>query len=288
MKKYDTIGRTYARTRSTDARIAAAIWEALGDARTVVNVGAGTGSYEPPDREVTAVEPSAVMIAQRPPDAAPVVQASAEALPFEDDSFDAAMAVLTLHHWSDWRSGIEELRRVARRVVLLSWDPSFARRLWVTAEYFPFVGDEENTFPSLADQAGAVRATRVSTVPVPHDCEDGFYGAYWRRPDAYLDPAVRAGVSVLPSRTPEELAPGLARLEEDLRTGAWAERHADLLERDELDLGYRLLVSLTRPADRAPRASLSPGRRAGGRSPASSAAAHRAPCAPSPTTRPGS
>jgi SAM-dependent methyltransferase len=241
--RYDEIGRSYARTRATDPRIAAAIWEALGDARSVVNVGAGTGNYEPPDRELTAVEPSAVMIAQRPPDAAPVVQASAESLPFADASFDAAMAVLTIHHWSDWRTGIEELRRVARRVVVFSWDPSFARRLWVTADYFPFAGDEESSFPSLADQVGAVRATRVTTVPIPWDCEDGFYGAYWRRPRAYLDPEVRAGISVLSMPDPEELAPGLAQLEEDLRTGAWEERHADLLERDELDLGYRLLVA---------------------------------------------
>jgi SAM-dependent methyltransferase len=240
---YDEIGRTYARTRATDPRIAAAIWDALGAARTVVNVGAGTGNYEPPDREVTAVEPSAVMIAQRPADAAPAVQAAAEDLPFDDDGFDAAMAVLTLHHWSDWRRGIEEMRRVARHVVVLSWDPSFARRLWITAEYFPFAAEEESTFPSLADQAGAVRATRVTTVLVPHDCRDGFYGAHWRRPDAYLDPEVRAGISVLASRTPEELAPGLERLREDLESGAWAERHADLLERDELDLGYRLLVA---------------------------------------------
>ena len=241
--KYDVIGRTYTRTRTTDPRIAEAIWEALGDARTVVNVGAGTGNYEPPDREVTAVEPSAVMIAQRPPGAAPAVQASAEDLPFEDGSFDAAMAVLTIHHWTDWRRGIEELRRVARRVVVFTWDPTFVRRLWITAEYFPFVADEEATFPSLADQVGAVRATRVTMVPIPHDCEDGFYGAYWQRPEAYLDPEVRAGVSVLASRSPEELAPGLAQLEEDLRTGAWAERHADLLEREALDLGYRLLVA---------------------------------------------
>ena len=241
--KYDEIGRTYTRTRATDPRIAAAIRDALGDARTVVNIGAGTGNYEPPDRDVTAVEPSAVMIAQRPPGAAPVVQAAAESLPFGDGSFDAAMAVLTIHHWSDWRTGIEELRRVARRVVVFSWDPSFARRLWVTADYFPFAGDEESTFPSLADQVGAVRATSVTPVPIPHDCEDGFYGAYWRRPEAYLDPEVQAGVSVLAGRTPEELAPGLTQLEEDLRTGAWEERHADLLERDELDLGYRLLVA---------------------------------------------
>jgi len=240
---YDDIGRTYTRTRATDPRIAAAIWEGLGDARTVVNVGAGAGNYEPPDRELTAVEPSAVMIAQRPPDAAPAVQAPAEELPFEDGSFDAAMAVLTIHHWTDWRRGIEELHRVARRVVVFTWDPSFARRLWITTDYFPFVGDEERTFPSLADQVGAVRATRVTMVPVPHDCQDGFYGAHWRRPGAYLDPEVRAGVSVLAARAPEELAPGLARLEEDLSTGAWAERHAELLEREELDLGYRLLVT---------------------------------------------
>ena len=241
--KYDRIGRTYARTRATDPRIAAAIWDALGDARTVVNVGAGTGNYEPPDREVTAVEPSSVMIAQRAPDAAPAVQASAEALPFEDGSFDAAMAVLTIHHWSDWRAGIAELRRVARRVVLFSWDPSFARRLWITAEYFPMAGDEESTFPSLADQAAALRATGVTTVKIPADCRDGFYGAHWQRPRAYLDPEVRAGISVFAQREPEEIAPGLARLEADLESGAWAERQQDLLELDELDLGYRLLVA---------------------------------------------
>jgi SAM-dependent methyltransferase len=240
---YDEIGRTYARTRATDPRIAAAIWEGLGDARTVVNVGAGTGNYEPPDRDVTAVEPSEVMIAQRLPGAAPVVQGSATALPFEDGAFDAAMAVLTLHHWGDWRAGIEEMRRVARRLVVLSWDPSFARRFWVSAEYLPVVADEESTFPSLADQVGAVRATQVTPVPIPHDCQDGFYGAYWRRPEAYLDPEVRAGISVFASRDPADLAPGLERLRADLESGAWAERHAELLARDELDLGYRLLVA---------------------------------------------
>jgi len=249
---YDVIGRTYTHTRATDPRIAAAIWDALGDARTVLNVGAGAGSYEPPDREVTAVEPSAVMIAQRPPGAAPAVQAAAEALPFEDASFDAAMAVLTLHHWSDWRRGIDELRRVAGRVVVLSWDPAFAGRLWISADYFPELIDEDvRHFPSLADQAGAVRATRVTAVPIPHDCRDGFYGAHWRRPEAYLDPVVRAGISTLAKRTPDELAAGLARLADDLRSGAWAERHADLLERDELDLGYRLLVSGAAAAARA-------------------------------------
>ncbi len=240
---YDVLGRSYAHTRATDPRIAAAIWGALGDARTIVNVGAGTGNYEPPDREVTAVEPSAVMIAQRPPGAAPAIQAGAEELPFEDDSFDAAMAVLTLHHWSDWRAGIEEMRRVARRIVVFSWDPSFAARLWISAEYFPQLAVDIGDIPSLADQVGAVRATRVAAVPIPADCRDGFYGAHWHRPEAYLDPVVRAGISVLAKRDPGELDAGLAQLADDLRTGAWAERHADLLALDELDLGYRLLVS---------------------------------------------
>jgi SAM-dependent methyltransferase len=241
--RYDAIGRTYTATRGTDPRIAAPIWAALGAAPTVVNVGAGTGSYELPDREVTAVEPSAVMIAQRPSDAAPAVQASAEALPFADASFDAAMAVLTLHHWRDWRAGCTELRRVARdRVVVFSWDPTYVRRMWLGPEYFPGYGDQDVAgFPSLADQAAALDA-EIEVVPIPWDCRDGFLSAFWRRPEAYLDPAVRAGISTLAKRNEAELADGLARLRADLDSGAWARRHADLLDRDELDLGYRLLV----------------------------------------------
>jgi SAM-dependent methyltransferase len=241
--RYDRIGRTYTATRRTDPRIAARIWAALGDARTVVNVGAGTGNYEPPDREVTAVEPSAVMIGQRPPGAAPAVQASAERLPFADASFDASMAVLTLHHWTDWRAGCAELRRVAREhVVVFSWDPRYRRRLWLASEYFDdLVDDDADPFPSLDEQAAALDA-RVEVVPVPWDCEDGFFSAFWRRPEAYLRPDVRAGISVFAKRTEDQLADGLARLRADLDSGAWARRHADLLVRDELDLGYRLLT----------------------------------------------
>jgi SAM-dependent methyltransferase len=240
---YDSIGRSYTATRQTDPRIAARIWAALGDARAVVNVGAGTGSYEPPDREVTAVEPSAVMLAQRPPGAAPAVQAGAEALPFPDARFDAAMAVLTLHHWADWRAGCAELRRVARdRVVVLSWDPAYRRAFWLGPEYFDHLVDEDlEPFPSLADQVAAL-AARVEVVPIPWDCRDGFMSAFWRRPEAYLDPAVRAGISSLAKRSEAELADGLARLRADIDSGAWARRHADLLDRDEVDLGYRLLV----------------------------------------------
>jgi SAM-dependent methyltransferase len=241
--RYDAIGRTYTATRATEPRIAARIWAALGDARTVVNVGAGTGNYEPPDRAVTAVEPSAVMTAQRPPGAAPAVQASAEALPFPDASFDAALAVLTLHHWSDWRGGCAELRRVARdRVVVFSWDPAYAGRMWLLPEYFPGHFDEDVAmFPSLADQAAALDA-EIEVLPIPWDCRDGFFSAFWRRPEAYLDPAVRAGISTLAKRSEAELVEGLARLRADLDSGAWARRHADLLRRDALDLGYRLLI----------------------------------------------
>jgi SAM-dependent methyltransferase len=246
--RYDAIGRTYTATRATEPRIAARIWDALGDARTVVNVGAGTGSYEPPDRAVTAVEPSAVMIAQRPPGAAPAVQASAEALPFDDASFDAAMAVLTLHHWRDLRAGCAELRRVARdRVVVFSWDPAFVGCMWLGPEYFPrYAREDAAGFPSLAEQAAALGDAAVAVVPIPWDCRDGFFSAFWRRPEAYLDPAVRAGISTLAKRSDDELADGLARLRADLDSGAWARRHADLLERDELDLGYRLLVGPAR------------------------------------------
>jgi SAM-dependent methyltransferase len=243
MAVYDSIGRSYTATRQTEPRIAARIWAALGDAQTVVNVGAGTGSYEPTDRQVTAVEPSAVMLAQRPPGAPPAVQASAEALPFADASFDAAMAVLTLHHWGDWRAGCAELRRVARdRVVVLSWDPAFRRRFWLGPEYFAHLLDDEgDPFPSLADQAAALDA-EAEVVPVPWDCSDGFMSAFWRRPEAYLDPAVRGGISSLAKRSEPELADGLARLRADIDSGAWARRHADLLQVDELDLGYRLLI----------------------------------------------
>lgn len=239
--RYDAIGRTYATTRGTDPRIAARIWTALGDARTVVNVGAGTGSYEPPDRDVTAVEPSAVMRAQRPPGAAPCVAGSAEALPFADDSFDAAMAVLTLHHWSDWRRGLRELRRVARdRAVLFTWDPGYRDALWLS-EYLPVAPETTRGFASLAEQAEALEAD-VEVVPIPWDCRDGFFSAFWRRPEAYLDANVRAGISVFHKIAEREgLAAGLARLRADLDSGAWARRHADLLARDELDLGYRLL-----------------------------------------------
>ena len=246
---YDEIGEGYTSTRGEDPRIAAAVHRALGDALTVVNVGAGAGAYEPRDREVTAVEPSAVMIAQRPPGAAPAVQAGAESLPFADDSFDAAMAVLSDHHWRDRSRGLREMRRVARdRVVLFSADPSRWHDFWLPNEYLP---GADVLAPQWYRLRGAweeelrelLGEVRFEPVPIPHDCRDGFFGAFWRRPEAYLDERVRRGISVFALIDSDEVRDGIARLREDLRTGAWHERHAHLLEREELDLGYRVVVA---------------------------------------------
>jgi SAM-dependent methyltransferase len=234
----------YSAQRRADPRIAAAIRSALADASSVINVGAGAGSYEPVDLDVVAVEPSATMIAQRPPAAALVVQASAEALPFADGEFDAAMALLTVHHWTDLSRGLSELQRVARdRVVILHWDPALARTFWLVDEYVPEVAEWERDVVSPAELCSLLGGScSLEPVPVPHDCTDGFHGAYWRRPEAYLDPSVRAAMSGL-AAVEDLIGPGLARLRADLESGAWHRRHADLLDREELDIGYRLVVA---------------------------------------------
>ncbi len=237
---YDDIGAGYARQRKPDPRIAAAIAVALGDARSVINVGAGAGSYEPTDRTVLAVEPSDVMIAQRAPDAAPCVRGSAEALPAETAAFDAAMAVLTVHHWRDWRLGLREMRRVARsRIVVLTFDAE-ASDFWLTRDYFPsIVALDRKTMPPLEALADELGPSEGWPVLVPHDCMDGFLGAYWRRPEAYLDANVRGSISAFAKIDAEA---GLAKLANDLASGAWRVRNADLLTRDALDVGYRLLT----------------------------------------------
>lgn len=242
---YDRIGRGYASGRRTDPRIAARIWAALGDARTVLNVGAGTGSYEPEDREVLAVEPSAVMRAQRPPGAAPCIDAVAEDLPFAAGAFDAAMAVLSDHHWSDPIGGLRELRRVARKVVVFQCDPLAFERFWFVRDYLPEFVAIGRHGSSLAARAAVIEAS-IEPVPIPWDCVDGFWGAHWRRPEAYLDPAIRHNASVWSQVGPEVEARAVAALAADLESGRWHRRNRDLLALDELDLGYRLLVG---PAD---------------------------------------
>ena len=240
---YDTIGATYAVTRSTEPRIAARIWTALGDARTVLNVGAGTGSYEPTDCDVTAVEPSALMRAQRPAGAAPCVAGSAEKLPFDDQSFDAAMAVSTIHHWQDPIAGLREMRRVARRVVVFTCDTSDLSLFWLTRDYLPEVASLRacRVLASLTEMAGIIGA-RMEPVPIPWDCADGFFEAYWRRPEAYLNENVRRGISVWAAVGSEAEERAVHNLSNDLASGRWAECNSDLVDLDAAELGLRLLV----------------------------------------------
>ncbi|MET8638747.1 methyltransferase domain-containing protein [Streptomyces sp. NPDC004074] len=241
---YNSIGATYADTRRPDSRIAARIHQALGAAATVINVGAGTGSYEPP-QTVLAVEPSSVMTAQRPAGSAPALEASAESIPLADDSADAAMALLTVHHWSDLEAGIGELLRIARqRIVILTFDPDINHRFWLLKEYLPGAATLDDTRAVAVERlVTLLGGASIETVPIPHDCTDGFLAAYWRRPEAYLDPEVRAGISLFAQTGDEVLQPGLARLSDDLTSGRWHQHHADLLDREALDAGYRLLVA---------------------------------------------
>jgi len=241
---YDTIGTTYSLTRRTDPRIAERIWSALGDAETILNVGAGTGSYEPPDREVLAVEPSELMRSQRVRGAAPCLAGVAENLPFEDQSFDAAMAVCSVHHWKDPIAGLREMRRVARRVVVFLFDTSDPNLFWMTRDYLPeFAGVRGvrvlAALPRLADSIGA----RLDPVPIPWDCADGFFEAYWRRPEGYLSEDVRRGVSVWASVGPAAEQRAVKRLSDDLASGRWADLNRDIVDLDAAELGARLLVA---------------------------------------------
>lgn len=237
---YDSIGGGYSALRRPDGRIARLLRERLADG-PVVNVGAGAGSYEPRDLPAVAVEPSRRMIAQRR-SRARVVRAKAEALPLHDASFDSAMAVLTVHHWSDPERGLAECARAARRrVVALTWDPE-CEGFWLVNEYFPeLLAIDRAIFPTIDRFRAAWGRITVETVPIPADCTDGFLGAHWRRPAAYLDPKVRAAMSTF-ARVPEVDA-RIAMLRADLASGAWQRRHAKLLEAESLDLGYRIVCA---------------------------------------------
>jgi SAM-dependent methyltransferase len=245
MVLYDTIGRSYRATRTEDPTIAAAIADALGDAESVINIGAGTGSYEP-KQTVLAVEPSRVMIEQRGPARAPAVRGCAERIPVADKSVDAAMAVLTVHHWSDVAAGVLEMKRIARkRVVIFGADPEVVLRYWLFAEYLPaaaLIEREQQSVPvtAITDQ---LPGAEVRTVETPYDCIDGFGAAFWRRPEAYLDPAVRAGISFLAKADEATLRPGLQKLADDVESGRWHTNHADLLALDSMDVGCRLVIA---------------------------------------------
>jgi SAM-dependent methyltransferase len=241
---YESISGGYAQQRRADPRIAAQILGALGDAGTVLNVGAGTGNYEPTDRTVVALEPALAMIAQRAPMAAPVVRGLAERLPFRTGSFAAAMAVLTLHHWRDLDAGLRELRRVAPRQVIFFFDASITNQFWAL-DYF----DEARTLPSETNAPDAERIAQVLDVrevqiaPVPKDCTDGFGAAFWARPEAYLEPAVHASMSWLAQLDPAVRQAATNRLARDLGSGTWDERYGHLRALDELDAGYRIVIA---------------------------------------------
>ncbi|MET8151349.1 class I SAM-dependent methyltransferase [Actinoplanes sp. NPDC049668] len=241
---YETDGHGYALQRRPDPRIAAMIHTALGEARTVLNVGAGAGSYEPADRYVIAVEPSARMRAQRPATAAPALDATAERLPFDDDSFDAVMATVTVHQWSDTARGLAEMRRVARGPVLvLTGDGDALDRLWL-AEYAPeLIAAERRRYPSIAGIAAAVGShAEIIEVPVPIDCVDGFTEAYYARPERFLDERVRAAQSAWGFVDEAATTRAVDRLRADLDSGAWDARHGHLRTQPTFTGSMRLIV----------------------------------------------
>ena len=241
---YERYGRTYARNRQPDPRIEARIHAALGDAGTVLNVGAGSGSYEPSDRWVLAVEPSATMRAQRPPGAAPAIDAKAESLPFDDNAVDAGMACVTIHHWVPPEAGLAELRRVARGpVVVFTFDLDFLPA-WQQQFLREGLEMEQPRFPAIDDvAAGLGGRTRVERIPTPTDCADGFFEAFWNRPEALLDPAIRASQSMWALLEPGLEQQMVDRLASALESGAWDAEHGHLREQDFLDGALRLVIS---------------------------------------------
>jgi SAM-dependent methyltransferase len=238
---YDRIGQGYSRARRADPRIQRAIDDALGDARSIVNVGAGVGAYEPAGRDVIAVEPAADMRAQRPASAAPCLNAGAEELPLADASVDLAMAIYTDFHWQDRRRGVAEMLRVSRNgIVLLTVDRESSARYWLFRDYLPAGNCLFAPLSAVTSLLpGPVRVTRV---PIPWDCKDGFVHAFWRRPELLLDPRVHGPMAVFSRVSPAERRAALAHLRADLRTGEWQHRNRELAGLEELDLGHRLLV----------------------------------------------
>lgn len=240
---YESHGTGYAIQRRTDPRIARLVHGALGDARTILNVGAGAGSYEPADREVTAVEPSARMRAQRPADRTPAIDAVAEHLPFADHSFDAAMAMITIHQWSDSDQGLRELRRVSRGpVVILTFDGDALDTLWLAGYAPELIEAERHRYPAIEHVCEVLGGTvTVTPVPIPIDCVDGFTEAFYGRPERFLDEAVRRGQSAWGFVDAESEARSVSRLRADLESGEWDRRHGHLRVQPEFIGALRLI-----------------------------------------------
>ena len=246
-ERYEMIGRGYAATRREDGRIARRIHDALGDASSVVNVGAGTGSYEPEDRHMIAVEPSDVMAGQRPSHRVPAIRAAADDLPLRDGSVDAAMAILTLHHWDAAQErGVRELRRVARdRVVILTYDARVSARMWLVADYLPEVAQlDARILPAPEVLAGWLGgAVEVSPVPLHRDTSDWMLGSFWAHPERALDERARANTSSFARMPADVVQRAVAALRRDLDDGTWDARHGELRSLDEYDVGLRLVVA---------------------------------------------
>jgi len=240
---YNSISSTYRYARHEDPRIAARIHNGLGHAR-IVDIGAGTGNYEPPNRTVIAVDPSSSMISQRLPGGGIAIQAAAEGLPFADDAFDVAMASLTLHHWEHVDLGLREMQRVAKRQVIFMFDPNHTEDFWAV-NYWPEARNlpSESAPPDLDDVAAILEVADVRVVPVPFDCTDGFGAAFWGRPEAYLEPTVQQGMSWLAQLAPSALQKGAERLRFDLESGLWDHDYGQLRRLSELDVGYRLVIA---------------------------------------------
>ena len=244
--RYDAIGHGYAANRREDPELRARIWAALGDSRTVVNVGAGAGSYEPPDRHVIAVEPSDVMAAQRSADRVPALRGSATPLPLRDDAVDAAMAILTIHHWDDEaEAGVRELRRVARGpVVIVTFDASVSAEMWLLADYAPEMTALDASFPSMDELASWLGGTvQVEPILTARDTPDWTLASFWAHPERVLDPAARAATSGFARLDPEVCARVVADVERDLHDGTWDARHGELRTLAAYDAGMRLVVA---------------------------------------------
>ncbi len=245
--RYDRIGHAYARTRREDPRFAEAIQSALGDARTVINVGAGTGGYEPRDRHVIAIEPSDVMAAQRPEEVSPAIRASAARLPLRDGGADAAMAVLTIHHWDrDQERGVREMRRVARNaVVIVTYDAMVSGRMWLMSDYLPEVAELDRRIFSapelLADWLGGT--TRIEPLLIPSDTPDWMLGSFWAHPERVLDEQARNATSGFARMESAVVERVVSAVRSDLQSGVWDARHGDLRGLDAYDAGLRLLIN---------------------------------------------
>jgi SAM-dependent methyltransferase len=243
---YDQLAEQYRNHRKPDSRIAGRIKSHIKGAKRVLNVGSGIGSYEPENCYIVALEPSREMNTRRKNSKAALIQGVAENLPFSDNTFDISMAILTIHHWSDIESGLKEMARVSRkRVILFTWI-GYGNDFWLE-NYIPEIrGVDHKLFPSLEELERILRNISVETIEIPYDCSDGFMCAYWRRPEAYLDQNVRRAISTF-SRI-SNIQENLDRLQDDIYSGAWSQKHSHLLEKESLDLGYRLVVCETSSA----------------------------------------